>query len=198
MIDPDDKKLSISRQCNMLGVNRSTFYYHPQPVKPQILKLMRLIDEQYMKSPISGSRTMRNYLRRLGYKINRKKVQRLMRLMGLEAIYPKPKTSRPHPQHKVYPYLLRDMTIDRPNQVWAADITYVPMRQRSMYLVAVMDWHSRKVLSFRLSNTPSMPTFALRPCPRRLSVMGRRKSLTPIKALSLPARILPIRLNPLA
>ena len=115
--------------------------------------MMRLIDEQYMKTPTWGTRTMRNWLRRLGHKINRKKVQRLMRLMGIEAIYPKPKTSRPHPQHKVYPYRLRELTIDRPNQVWTADITYVPMNRGFMYLVAVMDWHSRKVLSFRLSNT---------------------------------------------
>jgi len=117
------------------------------------LELMRLIDEQYLKTPSSGSRSMRNHLRRLGYKVNRKKVQRLMRLMGLEAIYPKPKTSRPHPQHKVYPYLLRNINIERPNQVWAADITYIPMSRGFMYLVAVMDWHSRKVLSWQLSNT---------------------------------------------
>ena len=96
---------------------------------------------------------MRNHLRRLGYKVNRKKVQRLMRFMGLEAIYPKPKTSRPHPEHKVYPYLLRNLKIDRPNQVWAADITYIPMSRGFMYLVAVMDWHSRKVLSWHVSNT---------------------------------------------
>ena len=96
---------------------------------------------------------MRNHLRRLGYKINRKRVQRLMRLTGLEAIYPKPKTSRPHPEHKVYPYLLKGLAIEQPNQVWAADITYVPMAKGFMYLVAVMDWHSRKVLSFKLSNT---------------------------------------------
>jgi putative transposase len=153
MIDRNDKKLSISRQCSMLNVNRSSFYYTPKPIKPEDLELMRLIDEQYMKTPTAGSRTMRNLLRRLGYKINRKKVQRLMRLMGLEAIYPKPRTSRPHPQHKVYPYLLRDMVIEQPNQVWATDITFVPMSSGFMYLVAIMDWHSRKVLSFRLSNT---------------------------------------------
>jgi putative transposase len=114
---------------------------------------MRLIDEQYLKTPTWGARSMRNHLRRLGYKINRKRVQRLMRLMGLEAIYPRPKTSRPHPEHKVYPYLLRNLSIDRPNQVWAADITYIPMNRGFMYLVAVMDWHSRKVLSWRVSNT---------------------------------------------
>ena len=153
MIDADQKKLSISRQCRILGVNRSSFYYTPQPIKSEDLKLMRLIDEQYMRTPTWGSRSMRNYLRRLGYRINRKRVQRLMRLMNLEAIYPRPKTSRPHPEHKIYPYLLKDMIIDQPNQVWAADITYIPISRGFMYLVAVMDWHSRKVLSFRLSNT---------------------------------------------
>ena len=114
---------------------------------------MRLIDEQFLKTPTWGSRSMRNHLRRLGYRINRKRVQRLMRIMGLEPIYPKPRTSRPHPDHKVYPYRLRDLTIDRPNHVWTADITYIPMRRGFMYLVAVMDWYSRKILSFRLSNT---------------------------------------------
>jgi putative transposase len=114
---------------------------------------MKLIDKQYLKIPSWGSRSMRNHLRRLGYKVNRKRVQRLMRLMGLEAIYPKPKTSRPHPEHRVYPYLLRNLKINRPNQVWAADISYIPMNRGFMYLVAVMDWYSRKVLSWRVSNT---------------------------------------------
>jgi putative transposase len=122
-------------------------------MKKEDLELMRLIDEQFLKTPTWGSRSMRNHLRRLGYRINRKRVQRLMRIMGLEPIYPKPRTSRPHPDHKVYPYLLRDLTVDRPNHVWAADITYIPMRRGFMYLVAVMDWYSRKILSFRLSNT---------------------------------------------
>lgn len=153
MIDNDDLKLSVSRQCRMLNLNRSTVYYKKKPVKSDDLELMRLIDEQYLKTPTWGSRSMRNHLRRRGYKINRKRVQRLMRLMGLEAIYPKPKTSRPHPAHKVYPYLLRNITVDRPNQAWTADITYIPMSRGFMYLVAVMDWHSRKVLSWRVSNT---------------------------------------------
>lgn len=153
MIDRNDKKLSISRQCKILNISRSSVYYTPKPIKPEGLKLMRLIDEQYLETPTWGSRSMRNHLRRQGYKINRKRVQRLMRLMGIEAIYPKPKTSRPHPQHKVYPYLLKNMIIDRPNQVWTADITYIPMSKGFMYLVAVMDWYSRKVLSFELSNT---------------------------------------------
>ena len=153
MIDAADQNLSISRQCRLLNINRSTYYYKKRPIKPIDLKLMQLIDKQYLKTPTWGSRSMRNHLRRLGYKVNRKRVQRLMRLMGLEAIYPKRKTSRPHSAHKVYPYLLRNLTIDRPNQVWAADITYVPMSRGFMYLVAVMDWSSRKVLSWRLSNT---------------------------------------------
>jgi putative transposase len=153
MIDPAHQNLSVSRQCQILKINRSTFYYKKKPIKPEDLKLMELIDKQYLKTPTWGSRSMRNYLRRLGYKINRKRVQRLMRLMGLEAIYPKRRTSRPHPGHKIYPYLLRNLNIDRPNQVWAVDITYVPMSRGFMYLVAVMDWHSRKVLSWRLSNT---------------------------------------------
>jgi putative transposase len=153
MVDPYQSGLSIANQCRLLNINRSTFYYRPAPVKAEDLELMRLIDEQYLKTPTWGSRSMRNHLRRLGYKINRKRVQRLMRLMGLEAIYPKPKTSRPHPQHKIYPYLLRGLTINRPNQVWAADITYIPMSRGFMYLVAVMDWRSRKVLSWRVSNT---------------------------------------------
>lgn len=114
---------------------------------------MRLIDQQYLKIPTWGSRSMRNHLQRLGYTINRKRVQRLMRLMGLEAIYPKPRTSRPHLEHKIYPYLLRGLKIDRSNQVWTADITYIPMERGFMYLVAVMDWYSRKVLSWRVSNT---------------------------------------------
>jgi putative transposase len=153
MVDPKAPTLSVTRQCRLLSIQRSSYYYKPKPIKAEDLKLMRLIDEQYLKEPTWGSRSMRNHLRRLGYKINRKRVQRLMRLMGIEAIYPKPKTSRPHPAHKVYPYLLRNLTIDRPNQVWAADITYIPMGHGYMYLVAVMDWYSRKVLAWRVSNT---------------------------------------------
>jgi putative transposase len=153
MIDRNDHKLSLLRQCNLLGVSRSSMYYRPRRVKPEDLEIMRRIDEQYLKMPCWGSRSMRTYLCRLGYRINRKRVQRLMRLMGLKAIYPKPKTSRPHPEHKIHPYLLRDVTVDRPNQVWATDITYIPMSRGFMYLVAVMDWYSRKVLSWKISNT---------------------------------------------
>ena len=145
--------MSVSRQCRLFNLSRSMVYYKPVDIAPQDLVVMRLIDEQYLKTPFYGSRSMTRHLRRLGYRVNRKHIQRLMRLMGLEAIYPKPKTSRPHPEHKIYPYLLRDLTIDHPNQVWSADITYIPMTRGFMYLVAVMDWYSRKVLSFKLSNT---------------------------------------------
>ena len=154
MIDSQYPDVSILRQCNMLKISRSTVYYKRKRVKKEDLELMRIIDKQYLKTPVYGSRSMRNYLRRLGYNnINRKRVQRLMRLMGLEAIYPKPKTSKPHPENKIYPYLLRGLKINRPNQVWAADITYIPLERGFMYLVAVMDWYSRKVLSWRVSNT---------------------------------------------
>lgn len=153
MIDPGHRELSISRQCRLLAIRRSSFYYTPKPMNPEDLELMRLIDEQYLKTPFYGSRSMVRHFRRQGRKVNRKRIQRLMRLMGIEAVYPKPHTSRPHPEHQIYPYLLRNLAIDRPNQVWAADITYVPMAYGFMYLVAIMDWHSRKILSWRLSNT---------------------------------------------
>ena len=153
MIDRQDSHISIVQQCRLLKISRTAVYYVPQKVKQEDLDLMRLIDEQYLKTPNYGSRSMRNFLRRLGYKINRKRVQRLMRQMGLEAIYPKPKTSKRHPKHKIYPYLLRNLRIDRPDQVWCTDITYIPLARGFMYLVAVMDWYSRKVLSWRVSNT---------------------------------------------
>ncbi len=153
MIDSQYPGVSILRQCDMLKISRSSVYYKRKKVKKEDLELMRIIDKQYLKTPVYGSRSMRNYLRRLGYNINRKRIQRLMRLMGLEAIYPKPKTSKPHPEHKIYPYLLRGLKIRRSNQVWTADITYIPLRRGFMYLVAVMDWYSRKVLSWRVSNT---------------------------------------------
>ena len=172
MIDPSESKMSVANQCRVLNVSRSGYYYKSKPISAEDLKLMRLIDEHYLNHPSAGSRSLRNHLQRLGYRINRKKVQRLMRLMGIEAVYPRPKTSRPHPQHKVYPYLLRGLSIDRPNQVWAADITYIPMRRGHMYLVAVMDWHSRKVLSWRISNTLDTE-FCLEALVEALSRFGR-------------------------
>ena len=153
MLDRGYPGLSLMRQCRLLNISRPSVYYKARPMNPEDLELMRLIDEQYMKTPVYGTRSMRNYLNRQGHRVNRNRVQRLMRLMGLEVIYPKPKTSKPHPGHRIYPYLLKGLDIDHPNMVWAVDITYIPLRRGFMYLVAVMDWHSRKVLSWRLSNT---------------------------------------------
>jgi len=171
MIEPKNRKLSISRQCEILNVNRSSYYYHPEPVKQGDLDLMRKIDELYLENPSSGSRTIRRQLNRQGINVSRKKIQRLMRLMGIEAVYPKPNTSRPHPENKVYPYLLRNLTIDRPNQVWATDITYFPMDKGFMYLVAIMDWYSRKILSWRVSNTLD-PSFCVNALEEALSRLG--------------------------
>ncbi len=151
LVDRADPVLSIVAQCQMLKVARSTLYYRPAPVSADDLAVMRRLDEVYLATPFYGSRRMLAVLRLEGWSINRKRVRRLMRIMGLEAIYQKPDTSRPHPQHKVYPYLLRGLVIDRPNQVWCADITYIPMARGFVYLVAVMDWFSRRVLSWRLS-----------------------------------------------
>jgi putative transposase len=153
MIEFHNPKISVVRQCNLFKISRTSVYYKPKGEKPENLTLMRLMDEQYLKTPIYGSRSMVTFLEKLGYDTNRKRIQRLMRLMGLEAIYPKKKTSTPNPEHKIYPYLLRKLYINRPNQVWAADISYLPMEQGFMYLIAIMDWHSRKVLSWRVSNT---------------------------------------------
>jgi len=153
LIEPLCKEPSIRRQCELLSINRSSYYYKPKPMKSEDLDLMRKIDELYTDDSSRGSRSIRRQLKRQGIIVNRKRIQRLMRLMGIEAVYPKPRTTRRHPGHKVYPYLLRGMNIKRPNQVWAADITYVPMSHGFMYLVAVMDWYSRKILSWRVSNT---------------------------------------------
>jgi putative transposase len=153
MIGRGPKRPSIARQCQLLGLSRSGFYQRPKPIQTDDLAVMRLLDEQYLRTPFYGSRRMVEYLRRLGHGVNRKRVCRLMRRMGLQAIYPRPRTSTPNPEHKVYPYLLRDVAVTRPNQVWATDITYVPMAHGFMYLVAVLDWWSRKVLAFRVSNS---------------------------------------------
>jgi putative transposase len=153
LIEPDHPRLSIVRQCELLTINRSSYYYQPTGETALNLKLMRLIDEQYLETPWYGARQMARHLRRQGHGVNRKRIGRLMRQMGLSAIYQKPNTSKPHPLHKIYPYLLRGMMIDRPNQVWCADISYIPMRRGFLYLVAIMDWSSRKVLSWQLSNT---------------------------------------------
>ena len=153
MVEPDHPGLSLVRQCVLLGISRSTLYYRLVGESPLSQKLMRLIDEQFLETPWYGSRQMARHLRRQGYEVGRKRVRRVMRRMGLAAIYQKPRTSMPHPEHRVYPYLLRGLEISRPNQVWCADISYIPMRRGFLYLVAIMDWHSRKVLSWRLSNS---------------------------------------------
>jgi putative transposase len=153
MIDPANRNLSIVRQCRLLKVSRSGWYYKPKEESPLNLSLMRVIDEQFLATPYYGSRQMTRHLRRIGYRVSRKRIRRLMRLMGLQAIYQAPKTSLPHPQHKVYPYLLKGLAINRPNQVWCSDITYIPIKRGFLYLVAIMDWYSRKVLSWRISNT---------------------------------------------
>jgi putative transposase len=153
LVDHDDPVLAVAAQCRLLKVARSTLYYQPVPAASDELAVMRRIDELHLEYPFYGSRRMAVVLRDDGWAVNRKRVQRLMRLMGLEAIYQKPNTSRPHPDHKVYPYLLRGLIIDRPNQVWCADITYIPMAKGFVYLVAVMDWFSRRVLAWRLSIT---------------------------------------------
>lgn len=153
MVEAHHHRLSIVKQCSLLKISRSSLYYEAMGESPLNLKLMRLIDEQFLETPYYGARQMARYLRRQGYWTNRKRIRRLMFKMGLMAIYQKPNTSKPHPEHKIYPYLLRGIDIQKPNQVWCADITYIPMRKGFLYLMAVMDWHSRKVLSWRLSNT---------------------------------------------
>lgn len=152
MIDPQ-AELSVRRQCELLRVSRSGLYYDTVATRPEELALMRRMDELHLEHPFYGSRKLSLALRAEGHEVNRKRVQRLMRLMGLESIAPKPKTSEPHPEHPVYPYLLRGLEISRPDQVWATDITYIPMKTGFLYLVAIMDWYSRRVLSWRLSNT---------------------------------------------
>ena len=153
MIEPTHSDLSMSHQCRLLGLPRSSYYHRLKPESAENLALMRKIDEIYMAHPEFGSRQMARFLRRQGYRVNRKRAQRLMRLMGLEAIYQKPNLSRPHPEHRIYPYLLRHLTVNRPNQVWATDVTYIPIEGGFLYLCAVIDWYSRAVLAWELSNT---------------------------------------------
>jgi putative transposase len=152
MIDRDHS-LPLTRQSEILALSRSSLYYEAVPVSDRDIELMRLIDEIHLKHPYMGSRSIRDQLQDKGHQVGRQHVSTLMKKMGITAMYKKPKTSKPHPDHKVYPYLLRGLEITRANQVWAADITYIPMARGFCYLMAVMDWASRKVLSWRLSNT---------------------------------------------
>jgi len=153
VVDRQHPSLSVKRQCRLLDISRSGLYYQPKGIPEEDLKIMELIDRQYLLTPFYGTRKMAVWLSGQGYTANRKRVRRLMRLMGLKAIYRRPRTSRPAPGHKIYPYLLRDIKITRPNQVWAADITYIPMARGFQYLVAIIDCYSRYVLSWKLSNT---------------------------------------------
>jgi len=149
----NNKIIPISRQCELLTLSRSSFYYRPHPVSDFNLRLMRLIDRQYTKEPSWGVPRITKWLNRQGFKVNRKRVARLMRRMGLQGVVPKKKLSRPDKEHKVYPYLLKGLNVSRPNQVFCSDITYIPMRKGFVYLTAVMDWHSRYVLSWKVSLT---------------------------------------------
>jgi putative transposase len=153
MVEPEHPDLSIKRQCALVSLSRSSYYEPVRGEAAENLELMRVIDEQFLETPWYGSRQMTRHLRRQGPVVNRKRVRRLMAKMGLQAVYQRPKTTVPHPEHKIWPYLLRDLTIDRPNHVWCSDITYIPMQRGFLYLVAVMDWASRRVLAWRLSNT---------------------------------------------
>jgi len=153
MVEPEDRTLSITRQCELLGISRSSWYFKGKGEKAENLELMRLMDRLFLDSPFLGSRQMVRNLRRLGRDVGRNRVRRLMRLMGLVPIYQGPRTSIPNLENKVYPYLLRDLKVERVNQVWCSDITYIPTPFGFLYLVAIMDWHSRRVLSWRLSNS---------------------------------------------
>ncbi len=152
MIDRSHK-LSLVRQAEELAISRGSVYYQPRPVSETDLELMRVIDELHLECPYAGARMLRDLLNLMGIQVGRRRVSRLMKRMGIEALYRKPNTSRKHPENPVYPYLLRHLTIGRPNQVWAMDITYIPMARGFIYLAAVIDWYSRKVLSWRVSIT---------------------------------------------
>jgi putative transposase len=149
----DHPQLSIAYQCQLLALSHSSYYYHLKSISEEEITLLRLLDEQYLRTPFYGSRKMTCYLRELGHLVNRKRVQRLMRKLGIEALYPKPRLSKANLAHQVYPYLLRDLNIETANQVWCTDITYLPVLRGHFYLVAIMDWYSRKILSWRISNT---------------------------------------------
>ena len=153
MIEPGRPDLSVVRQCELVSISRSGFYDQPVGETAETLALMRLIDAPFLETPWHGSRQMARPLRRDGHEVGRKRVRRLMAVMGLVPIYQRPRTTVPNSEHRIWPYLLRDMVVDRPNQVWCTDLTYIPMRRGFLYLVAVMDWATRRVLSWRVSNT---------------------------------------------
>jgi len=153
MVEPDHAQLSVVRQCELLEINRSGFYYTPRPESALNLTIMRLLDEQYLRTPFYGIRKLHNSICSRGYAVNMKRIRRLAGLMGLETIYPKPNISKPMKGHKIYPYLLKGLVINRVNQVWSTDITFIPMRFGFLYLTAIMDWFSRYVINWTLSNS---------------------------------------------
>ena len=169
LIKPDNASISIARQCELVGLSRSSWYYQPLPESDLNLTLMRLIDEQYLTTPFYGYPQMTRFLRRQGYTVNPKRVYRLMRKMRIQAVFPRPNTSKRAKDHPVYPYLLRGMTIERPNQVWSTDITYIPLAKGFMYLVAIIDWYSRYILAWELSNTLDK-SFCIKTLNRSLSI----------------------------
>lgn len=175
MIDWEKSSVSVRRQCELLSLSRSTAYEHRHGRRgtERDLGLMRRMDELHLKDPTMGSRRLAKVLRREGQRVGRKKIQRLMRLMGLEPIYPRKKLSQPGPNHRIYPYLLRNLKINEPDEVWCTDITYIPMRRGFLYLVAILDWYSRRVLSWRLSNTLDT-SFCLEALEEALERTGRK------------------------
>jgi putative transposase len=189
-LDRDHPDLSVRRQCAMLGVARSGVYRKPRPANDNDLEAMRRIDALFTARPFFGARRIARTLSEEGFPIDRKRVRRLMRQMGIEALGPKPRTTKPAPGHKIYPYLLRDLTIERPNQVWAADITYIPIGRGFLYLVAVLDWASRAVLPGGCP-TRWTPRSAWRRWRRRWPDTASRKFSTPTRAASSPAPISP-------
>ncbi len=172
LIEPGHGQLSIVRQCALVSISRSSFYHRPTGETAETVALMRLIDAQFLETPWYGSRQMARHLRRDGHAVGRKRGRRLMGRMGLAPIYQRPRTTVPHPEHRIYRYLLRDLVVDRPNQVWCADITYIPMRRGFLYLVAVMDWSTRKVLAWRVSNTMDV-AFCVEALQEALARFGR-------------------------
>ncbi|MCC5023404.1 MAG: IS3 family transposase [Candidatus Synoicihabitans palmerolidicus] len=178
MIETEHPKLSVARQCELLELPRSTYYHHPKPPKEADLALMKQIDESYLESPFFGSRQMTRWLQREGHVVNRKRVRRLMRLMGLTAIYQKPSLSKKAASHQIYPYLLRTLKVERSSQVWATDITYIPVCGGFVYLCAVIDWHSRMVLAWELSNTLDA-SFCVRAVQCAMAIYGKPEIFNP-------------------
>jgi len=186
MVEPDNPDLSITAQCRLLSISRSGYYYAPVPEDSATLMLMAVIDQVFMDCPWFGSRQMARHLQRMGHAVGRRRARRLMAKMGLAAIYQRPRTSDPHPEHRIYPYLLRDLAITQANHVWCADVTYLPMRRGFLYLVAIMDWATRKVLAWRISNTMELD-FALKLCMMPWPATASHRSSIRIRAVNSPA-----------